>query len=165
MTSIVRETQAAATRRAAGVETDDDNDDLLVLLGADPKTVLVRARELNGKTIAEFACNPTSDRDWFTGGLKWESNPEHAMFITFSFEKSPDTSPVGIQTDLPSSPPYAPPGSTALSRQDVCILPISQAEVQYQFLVKFSNQQSHDPKILVTPINAMPNKGNRSGQA
>jgi hypothetical protein len=160
MTDIVRETQAAATIPA--VEADDD---LLLLVGADPKTVLVRARELNGKTIPEFACNPTSDRDWFTGGLRWDANPEHALFITFSFEKSTDIWPVGVQTDLPSSPPYAPASSTVLSRQDVCILPISQAAVQYQFVVKFSNQQSHDPKILVTPINARPIKGNRSGQA
>lgn len=158
MTDIAQQPATEATGRPGFSDVDVDQSKLLPLEGTTPLTVYVRgATDANGKQIAEFSSSSDPNAEWFSGGMSWVSDREHALFIVFSF-----IAPVtGVECDLPYSPVYGPD----LTSQDMCILPVRNAKVIWKFWVTFANNQRHDPKILVTPILGGADPGARSGKA
>ena len=127
---------------------------LLLLTGDDPVTVFVKQDPLTKHAV--FASK--ADGTYFAGGISWTSGPTNALFVTFSM-----TPPVsGIECELPYSVPY----EADHSKLDLCLLPVSEAKVMYQFFVNFSDgTPRHDPVIIITPITATGNGSAVTGAA
>lgn len=154
MTDIAQRPATGAKRPTRFSSLEGEPLDLLELTGLEHQTVFVRKKELNGQTIAEFS---TVADEWYTGGLFWASDSEHAKFITFSY----DDSITGIECDLP----YSVVHGTKPQLQDLAIPSAREAKITYSFWVNFGPNLRHDPKILVTPINTTGDGNARTGKA
>jgi hypothetical protein len=162
MTDIARDPRTTAAKRPTIRNTDIDDSHLLPLKGDCPQIIVVRMTKLNDQLTPEFSDNPGDEGSWFTGGLKWTAIDDHPLFVTFQFAAESAVPITGMECALPMSPPYVPPGGTLL-QQDMCILPVYRAMVDYHLLVEDSQSNLYDPKILVSPINTITDK--RSGKA